>query len=743
MKTNLILVLAFGSFILTSSLFAQNIDLGTGTKRAVVIGISDYSDPDIPDLKFAHRDAEAFAEYLQSKAGGELNEDQLTLMINEEATFGEMTMAFDDLVDNSNEGDMAIIYFSGHGDVESRYKQGFLLNYDSSPKVYMASAFSLNYLQVIISTLSEKNVQVLLVTDACHAGALAGSSINGTNKTAAILAQQFSNAVKILSCQPEEYSLEGEQWGGGRGVFSYHFVNGLYGLADRNEDLQVNLFEIDRYIGDKVSEEAAPESQYPLVNGNKTTLLSYVDRNILEDLRAKKEKEAPKFESTASRGLEDEVLAAADSKTRKQYLAFKEALAKNELMSPSKTCANDLYVILSKNPSLRKLYNRMRRNLAAALMDESQKVVNNVLKNDPDELAKMFGRGQYRHIPVQLGRAAELLGEKHYIYHRIKGLEYAFVAYNKLTNTASQELFILQNRAAIPYAKKALSYLGEGAFIYDFLGSLYAPIHADSAEYYFNKSLKLSPTYASPYNNRGVMYSWTRNRPMQMMSYKKAIKTDPKYFAAYHNIGLHYSTKGKYEQAESWYHQSINAFPNVLAYSNLGKTYYEQELYEDAEAMCLKAIEIQPTYYNSYLVLADIYQATQQDDKLTELLLKMEKLADDKLGEYAKIATAYLYLGDEANFQKFYFKADARFEQFKPAYFYKICRTYALQNKKEEALNWLELAFNRGFNDRKKLREDEDLNSIRKEARFRALKKEYRENFKITCKECIWNSFNN
>jgi hypothetical protein len=113
-------------------------------------------------------------------------------------------------------------------------------------------------------------------------------------------------------------------------------------------------------------------------------------------------------------------------------------------MSPSKTCANDLYVILSKNPSLRKLYNRMRRNLAAALMDESQKVVNNVLKNDPDELAKMFGRGQYRHIPVQLGRAAELLGEKHYIYHRIKGLEYAFVAYNKLTNTASQELFILQ-----------------------------------------------------------------------------------------------------------------------------------------------------------------------------------------------------------------------------------------------------------------------------------------------------------
>ncbi len=38
--------------------------------HAVVIGISDYQDPDIPDLRFADRDAEAFAHYLRSPAGG-------------------------------------------------------------------------------------------------------------------------------------------------------------------------------------------------------------------------------------------------------------------------------------------------------------------------------------------------------------------------------------------------------------------------------------------------------------------------------------------------------------------------------------------------------------------------------------------------------------------------------------------------------------------------------------------------
>ena len=37
---------------------------------AVVVGISNYSDQEFPDLKYAHRDAEAFATFLQSNAGG-------------------------------------------------------------------------------------------------------------------------------------------------------------------------------------------------------------------------------------------------------------------------------------------------------------------------------------------------------------------------------------------------------------------------------------------------------------------------------------------------------------------------------------------------------------------------------------------------------------------------------------------------------------------------------------------------
>ena len=725
-----------------SPLSAATDNNGNGTTRAVVIGISDYQNPGIPDLQFANRDAEAFAEYLQSKAGGSLTKDQVKLLTNEQATGGKIISELTWLIDASGAGNVAIIYFSGHGDVETvtKRKNGYLLPYNSPFNNYMMGAFSLRDLQDIISTLSEGNVQVIVITDACRSGTLAGSGVNGAQATSAVLAQQFSNEVKILSCQPEEYSLEGEQWGGGRGAFSYHFVDGLYGLADRNGDQMVNLSEIDRYLEDHVTPETAPLSQIPMTVGSKTAHLANVDIEMLAQVKALKVNAEPTLAHIESKGVEEDVLAATDPTTRELFLAFKKALENGDLMTPSGTSANDLYIKLSKEHTIAPLHGYMRRNLAAALLDGSQDVINNTLKNDPAELAKMFGRGLYRHIPGYLDRAAGLLGEGHYIYDRVMGQKYAFEAYNILTNTPSKELFILQNQNAIPLAKKSLELLGPGAFIYDLLGALYSPVHADSAAYFFRKAVQLSPTYASPYNNEGVMYSWVRNPFLKTKYYKKAIKTDPGYFPAYDNIGAIYSRKKNYKKAEAWYNRSIGVFPNALAYSNLGRVYFEQGWYEEAETACLKGIEIMPTYYRSYLVLADIYRQTHEDAKLSSLLPKMEELADARHGDYAEIAMGYLYLKDYPRFRSNYYKADARIEQFPPTYFYEVCRTYAQHGKKKEALNWLELAFNRGFHDRKKLRKDEALDSIRGEARFRELKKKYGKKV-ISCEDCIWSAF--
>ena len=55
--------------------------------RALVVGISTYQDSiGINNLSFANRDAQIFADYLKSPAGGSLPAENVWLMTNQEAT---------------------------------------------------------------------------------------------------------------------------------------------------------------------------------------------------------------------------------------------------------------------------------------------------------------------------------------------------------------------------------------------------------------------------------------------------------------------------------------------------------------------------------------------------------------------------------------------------------------------------------------------------------------------------------
>jgi uncharacterized caspase-like protein len=122
--------------------------------RAVVVGISNYQN--IAKLRFAHRDAEAFAEYLRSAAGGHVPEEHIMLLTNEKATQAQIGSALFWLFSDSEEGDLAIIYFSGHGDVETKLtKNGYLLAYDVNKSTYMAGgAISIRDLQDIVTNLT-------------------------------------------------------------------------------------------------------------------------------------------------------------------------------------------------------------------------------------------------------------------------------------------------------------------------------------------------------------------------------------------------------------------------------------------------------------------------------------------------------------------------------------------------------------------------------------------------------------
>ncbi|MBK9017601.1 MAG: hypothetical protein IPM82_28120 [Saprospiraceae bacterium] len=84
------------------------------------------------------------------------------------------------------------------------------------------------------------------------------------------------------------------------------------------------------------------------------------------------------------------ILANADTSLQQLYAAFTAALERGDLMTPADASANDYYLRLLPQPGIEKLKGLMTRNLAAALQDEAQVVINQLLRTDPQIVDDAF-----------------------------------------------------------------------------------------------------------------------------------------------------------------------------------------------------------------------------------------------------------------------------------------------------------------------------------------------------------------
>ncbi|MEO6691419.1 MAG: tetratricopeptide repeat protein [Saprospiraceae bacterium] len=658
-----------------SPIIVHNSSLITSSTYAVVVGISNYQDPGIPDLRFADKDAEAFANFLRSEAGGKLDGDHLKVLINSKATMAQFAIQLDWLMENAKENDQVFIYFSGHGDVEKKTiaQPGYLLCWDAPARVYLAGgALALPMFQDVISTLSTQNkVKVVVITDACHSGKLSGSSINGSQATSGNLAKQYANEIKILSCQPNEFSIEGEQWGGGRGAFSYHLIDALYGMADNNNDQSVTAFEIGRYLEDHVTAEVAPQSQLPLIVGNKTEKLTSVFPELLAQVKKSKNGQLPVFAATESRGIEEEVLAAVDTSIRRIYALFINSLKEkrffNDPQLTSKSnpaCAETYYKILSLEPGLSRLHSTIKRNYAAALQDDAQQVLNSLLHKGIDKVltnAEHNG-SSYSTYPKQLERAAELLGKDNYFYRSLIGRKLFFESFLTSNTIVSMEK-CRQSLIYIPefplaywrmaniqrwrtsnidssliYIKKTIET--SPGWIRPYTDYALFSTNRDSSRTYFKKAFDLDSTSAVLWYSKGLVYSnYYHQMDSAAMAYEKAIGAATQdgicFPCAYMNLSSYWENKGETKRAIFYLKEGLkmDSF-NVALMSNLGNFYCSLNNFDSAIYFLRNALRQDPTHFASYSNLTAVYFKSKNYSAglkaCREAIIQINKLSSEK-----------------------------------------------------------------------------------------------------------------
>src|SRR5687767_2565460 len=99
---------------------------------AIILGISKYKY--VRPLAYADKDAELFRDYLKSPAGGNVNNDNIFCLLNENALCSNFWgKGFQWLRAKSlQKGDRLFIYLAGHGDAIDE-DQFFFLGYDCNP----------------------------------------------------------------------------------------------------------------------------------------------------------------------------------------------------------------------------------------------------------------------------------------------------------------------------------------------------------------------------------------------------------------------------------------------------------------------------------------------------------------------------------------------------------------------------------------------------------------------------------
>jgi uncharacterized caspase-like protein len=284
-----------------------------GNTYSIIIGISNYKN--VSHLQYADKDAQAFENFLLSNAGGKIPQENIETFINEKAVRANVGDAISVLARKAKPGDRVYFFFAGHGDMEdlTDIENGLLLLYNSPNGNYFGmndDVLEILDLKRYLSPLSQRGIEVFFIVDACHSGNLKGG-VQGVEQTASALASAWGKEFKILSCQPNQLSLESKEWGGGRGLFSLELEEGLKGLADKNSDGRITLLELQQYITNNVS-AISEGTQIPLVMGDLSKNIAMVNPYILAVLKKEKAENYPMIAIANSKGNAEEYLDTLD-----------------------------------------------------------------------------------------------------------------------------------------------------------------------------------------------------------------------------------------------------------------------------------------------------------------------------------------------------------------------------------------------------------------------------------------------
>jgi protein O-mannosyl-transferase len=611
----------------------------SGQTYALLVGVSKYKDKEL-SLQFADRDASVFDQLLQSPRGGGLPPDNVLLLTDEKATTAAVRNGFQDFLKRrATKGDTVIIMIAGHGTVEiPGSKKGFILTYDSDPQDLNSTALPMDELQSLFEEQLAKVGRVILFVDVCKSGTIGSIKSTAINSEVQHLGEVEGDLFGLMASRPRELSLEGPQFGGGHGVFSYFVLKGLEGAADANHDGKVDASELIQYVTDQVA-GASENKQHPREFGtyDNSMKLSDVTKpgidmarwRILYDSRmgeplylASASPDETPSTPTATRAVDEFRTALREGRllTDQPDNAFVKLQALKPLLSPER-------------------YIEEENQLRVALEDRAQDVLLRYLTGDqiPQTRADFESAARCEEAARQLTpESLDLLGHQDFFQGRALLFDRQFPEAAKLLESAVR----IDPNAGYAYNALGISYLEQAMFgkaIPAFRDAVRRaqhwsyPLHNLALAYVeagnysgairaYQDAMRLTPQYSYLPYNLGVVYQRIGKRKEAEAAYEKARSLAPNSPEPLNALGALKASEGKVADAERYYRTALQKDPAFLAgRQNLAVLLAGRpDRFEEATRLWQENLEQKPDYVPSRLSLAQALAGNGQDRKAIE-----------------------------------------------------------------------------------------------------------------------------
>ena len=670
----------------------------SGTRRALIVGISDYTEPTLK-LNYAESDAALFRDYLLKIE--KLEENQITYLNSSDPASDQYAgalgvyNALDRLLEDTKPEDLVYIYFAGHGDVVkkiSRY-EGYLLAADANAgQNYKGTGgvLALEDLNEYVEVITASGAIVVLVLDACHSGF---AFKEGSQKNMETLNASFLNATRYLSCKPDQFSYESSDLG--HGYFTYYLVLGLMGAADL-DDTRLQYRELSEFLYANVYNESE-EKQTPLViTQNPRQVLKDVDPRYKQESMEIVKKSSSIKDLLASRSAEPDASTRNTPEPHPLVKQFNEAMKREAYYEGADHALSIYRKALETRDIERTSLQKMQFALLKALSASAQMLINYYIEGHEHlpQADRFKKEAENLEVCLSLMQPAAPLRERTYT-GKLFLEAYAIIRAKNYSNYPRAKELLLE----------AVNLEPRAAYIHNALGVLYNQENKfKEAQKHYEEAHELIPNWSYPVGNLGTNYYDQYQYKNAKRYYEEALYRYSDSLTAYQNLGAISESQGKYAEAEALYLKSVNAKGELLPITlrNLGSLYEKKgnirkalDYYEQALAKDPKDVY---TYYNYSDLLIEQGIDIQKASRLLTDAINLEPFYARGHAQYGDLLRRYSSDETSAAIAHKHYKDAIDYDPFYEwAYAGKGWLLHK-QDQKEEALKSFELGITKNPN---------------------------------------------